>query len=90
MVSSYSLNIHFTLSISSSLAENYNNRNTSLTFSYVYLTYLKDDENPMAWNKKQILDKIRLRGTVAVNLRPATKIEVTQYKYYLSFFFEEI
>ncbi|CAF1809764.1 unnamed protein product, partial [Brassica napus] len=43
--------------------------------NYVYLTYLKDDENPMAWNKKQILDKIRLRGTVAVNLRPATKIE---------------
>ncbi|KAF2604434.1 hypothetical protein F2Q70_00024798 [Brassica cretica] len=29
----------------------------------------------MAGNKKHILDKIRLRGTVAVNLRPATKIE---------------
>ncbi|KAF3579223.1 hypothetical protein DY000_02028989 [Brassica cretica] len=37
-----------------------------------------DDENPMAGNKKQILDKIRLRGTVAVNLRPATKIEVVE------------
>ncbi|KAF2604441.1 hypothetical protein F2Q70_00024797 [Brassica cretica] len=37
--------------------------------------YLKDNENPMAGNKKQILDKTRLRGTVAVNLRPATKIE---------------
>ncbi|KAG2326419.1 hypothetical protein Bca52824_009147 [Brassica carinata] len=40
-----------------------------------YLSKRYDDEIPMAGNTKQILDKTRLRGTVAVNLRPATKIE---------------
>ncbi|CAN8287216.1 unnamed protein product [Cochlearia groenlandica] len=34
----------------------------------------KDDEN-MVVEKKKLSDKIRLRGTVAVNLRPDTKIE---------------
>ncbi|WZY92003.1 hypothetical protein YC2023_064332 [Brassica napus] len=43
-----------------------------------YLSKKYDDENPVAGNKKQILDKPRLRGTIAVNLRPAIKIEVVE------------
>ncbi|KAH0925097.1 hypothetical protein HID58_017353 [Brassica napus] len=43
-----------------------------------YLSKKYDDENPVAVNKKQILNKPRLRGTIAVNLRPAIKIEVVE------------
>ncbi|RID61504.1 hypothetical protein BRARA_E00648 [Brassica rapa] len=46
-----------------------------------YLSKKYDDENPVAGNKKQILDKPRLRGIVAVNLRPVTKIEDDPLKY---------
>lgn len=45
----------------------------NISFTVVYI--LIDDEG-MVVEKKKILEKIRLRGTVIVNLRETTKIEV--------------
>lgn len=61
-------------------------RRTTLSLKYFinnfssFLIIFTVDED-MVVEKKNILEKIRLRGTVFVNLRPDTKIEVNQCNY---------